>query len=306
MKIHNWSSRREVIAGMLGALPMLRVSAATGEGPVRLAISETMVADVNMNDARAAMLIWIKQMMTDLKIVIEFNPKVFDSTEEIMSRARNGHLDAVALNVLEYRQLVDVLDPTQVIAEGGAIGQESYLLLVKRGNGLENLPNLRGKRLFGFKAPKMCVAGAWLTTILDDAHLGATEQFFGPITWETKVSRVILPVFFGQADACITSKRGFDTMCELNPQVARDLRVVAASPPMVVAFYVFHRNYRSANRDTFIKILADVTNNPAGRQLATLFQFDSLTVRDASCLSTAMSVLDAADRARRRAGGRKA
>src|ERR1039458_3771511 len=96
------SSRRHVLALMLGAWRWLprALAAADAGAPIRLAISESLVADVNLNDARAAMAIWLKRMMVDLNLVLEFNPKVFDTTEEIFRRARSGQLDAVALNVV--------------------------------------------------------------------------------------------------------------------------------------------------------------------------------------------------------------
>ena len=298
------SSRRHALALMLGAwrcLPRALAAADTG-APVRLAISESMVADVNLNDARAAMAIWLKRMMVDLNLVIEFNPKVFDTTEEILRRARSGQLDAVALNVVEYRQIADVLDPSQIIGESGAAGMEQYLLLAKRNSGIQHLGDLRGRRLYTLKNPKMCVADAWLSTLLDAGHLSPSEQFFGSVTTDTKASRVVLPVFFGQADACLTSKQGFDTMCELNPQVGKDLTAIASSPMMVLSFYVFHKNYHSPNRGRFLKVLSELHTSAAGRQLATLFQFDQLTVRDGSCLASALGILDTAERVRNRRG----
>ena len=45
---------------------------------------------------------------------------MFDTTEEIFRRARTGQLDCVALNVVEYRQIADLLDSSQIMAEGGA------------------------------------------------------------------------------------------------------------------------------------------------------------------------------------------
>jgi phosphonate transport system substrate-binding protein len=302
------SSRRHALALMLGAgrwLPRALAAADAG-APIRLAISESMVVDVNLNDARAAMAIWLKRMMVDLNLVIEFNPRVFDTTEEILRRARSGQLDAVALNVVEYRQIADVLDPSEIIAESGAAGMEQYLLLAKRNSGIQHLGDLRGRRLRTLKNPKMCVADAWLSTILDEGHFSPSGQFFGSATADTKVSQVVLPVFFGQADACLTSKRGFDTMCELNPQVAKDLTEIASSPVMVVTFYIFHKNYHGANRDRFAKVYSGLRSSAAGRQLATLFQFDELTVQNASCLASALRILDAAERVRNRqgAGGR--
>jgi phosphonate transport system substrate-binding protein len=302
-------SRRHALALMLGACPWLRgaVDAADGGAPVRLAISESLVSDVNLNDARAAMMIWLKRMMSDLNVVIEFNPKVFDTTEEILRRARGGQLDCVALNVVEYRQIAGVLDPSQIIAEGGASGPEQYVLLAKRNSGIQRLVDLRGRRLCMLKGAKMCVATDWLSAILDEGHFGPSEQFSGSVTTESKASRVVLPVFFGQSDACLTSKRSFDTMCELNPQVGKDLIVIASSPVMVVTFYIFHKNYHGVSRERFARVYSEVSTSAAGRQLATLFQFESLEVKDIGCLAPALGVLEAADhaRGRRGAGGRK-
>ena len=298
------SSRRHALALMLGAwgwLPRALAAADVG-APLRLAISETLVADVNLNDARAAMVIWLKRLMADLNLVIEFNPRVFDTTEEILRRARGGQLDAVALNVVEYRQIADVLDTSQIMGEIGAAGMERYLLLAKRNSGIQHLGDLRGRRLSKWKAPKMCVADAWLTTILDEGRFGQSEQFFGPVATDAKVSRVVLPVFFGLADACLTTKRGFDMMCELNPQVAKELNAIASSPAMVLCFYAFRRNYHGVSRDSFSRVCSSLRSNAAGRQLETLFQFGELTVRDASCLTSALGILDAAERVRGRPG----
>jgi phosphonate transport system substrate-binding protein len=150
------------------------------------------------------------------------------------------------------------------------------------------------------KTPKMCVAPAWLFAILEEGHYGSAEQFFGSVASDAKLSQVVLPVFFGQAGACLTSKRGFDTMCELNPQLSRDLRVLASSPAMVVTFYIFRKNYHSMQRERVIRALSSLRASTEGRQLATLFNFDELTVRDGSCLASALSVLEMAERARSR------
>jgi hypothetical protein len=302
-------SRRHVLALLLGAahwFPAV-LSAAESIPPVRLAISESLVGEVNLNDARAAMSIWLKRMIVDLNIAIEYSPKVFDSTGEIIRRARNGQLDCVALNVVEYRQIADFLDPSQIIAEGGTFGVEQYLLLAKRNGAPQSLAELKGRKLCVWTHPKMCVASAWLSAILDEGHLGQSEPFFRSINAESQASRVVLPVFFGQSDACVTSKRSFDTMCELNPQVAKTLTVIASSPEMVVTFYIFRKAYHGISRESFARVYTDLPRSAAGRQLATLFQFENLVLKDVSCLAPALKILDIADRVRSRhaAGSRK-
>ena len=300
-------SRRHALALLLGAwrcLPKALAAADAGE-PVRLAISESVIGDVNLNDARAAMLIWLKRMTQDLNLV--FDSKLFATTQEIVEGAHRGQFDCVALNVIEYRQIADLLDSSQIVNAAGAAGLEQYLILVKQNSGIRQLADLKGRRLCVLKTPKMCVAPVWLSIILDEEHYPPAEQFFGSVATEAKFSRVVLPVFFGQADACLTSKRGFDTMCELNPQVSRDLKVLARSPSMVVDFYIFRKNYQSVQREKVIRALSSLCESPAGQQLATLFQFDALTVRDASCLTSVLGVLERAEHAhgRRGAGNRK-
>ena len=295
-------SRRHALALMLGSGCCLpgALAAADTSAPVRLAISESVVGDVNVNDARAAMLVWIKRLTDDLNVVID--PRLFSTTQEIVERTRRGQLDAVAVNVIEYRQIADLLDPNQIVASRGAAGPQQYLILAKQGSGIGQLGDLKGRRLCMLKTPMMCVAPAWLYTLLEEGHYPPAEQFFAAVVTDAKFSRVVLPVFFGQADACLTTKRGFDTMCELNPQVARDLKVIASSPLLVVNFYIFRKNYQSPNREKLIKAIMNLPGTVAGRQLMTLFQFDDLGVRDASCLASSLSILDAADRARGKRG----
>lgn len=301
------NSRRHALASMLGAgawLPRALAAADAGE-LVRLGISQSIMGDVSLNDARAAMQIWIKKVAQDLGLAIDL--KLFGTTQEIVERARSGQLDAVASNIIEYRQMAEILDPNQIVTGAGEEGAEYYLILTKQNSGIQQLGELKGRRLCMLKNPKMCVAPAWLLTVLEEGHYGPAAQFFGSITTDTRFSRVILPVFFGQVDACLTSKRGFDTMCELNPQVARELKVLVGSSAVVVDFYMFRKSYQSSMRDKVIRAISGLHNTASGQQLATLFHFGDLTVRDASCLTTALSILDRADRVRSRpqGGGRK-
>jgi len=148
----------------------------------------------------------------------------------------------------------------------------------------------------------MGLATPWLSNVLDEGRFGQTEQFFDSVIVETKASRVVLPLFFGQADAGLTSKRSFDMMCELNPQVGKELITIAGSPPMIPWVFAFRKNYHDLSQASFAKVYSNLHTSVSGRQLSTLFQIGELTVRDISCLASALSVLDAADRARARRG----
>ncbi len=290
-------SRRQALALAFGGGQWFpaALKAAPPTTRVRLAISESLVfPNVNLDDARAAMRIWLKRVMVDLNVVFELSPNVFDTTEEILQRARIGDFDAVALNVIEYRQIAEFLDSSQIITPQGAAGMDRYLLLAKRDSEILRLADLKGRNLLVLKDPKMCVADAWLSTILADSGRGPSEQFFRSVTEETKPAQVILPVFFGRVDACLTFGHSFDTMCELNPQVGKALIPIAASPEMTVILCVFRKNYPGAGRDVFTKVYTNLHNSASGRQVEALFQFVGAESRNASCLAPALAILEKA------------
>ena len=141
---------------MLGAWCRLPGAlAATDAGtPVRLAISESVMGDVNLNDARAAMNIWLKQIAQDLNIA--FDLKLID-TSAILEGVRSGQLDALGLSVIEYRPIADLLDSSRIVTSAGAEGLEQYLVVVKQNSGIRQLGDLKGRRMCVLKTPKMCL-----------------------------------------------------------------------------------------------------------------------------------------------------
>ena len=293
-------SRRRALAAMLAPVAWLPRRLPAAEPPLRLAISESLAGDVNRNDARVAMQVWVRKLTDSMDISIDLKAMV--PTEEIIEGARSGSFDGIGLNILEYRRIADLMDSSHLIAEEGLRGMQRYCILTKQTSGFRQLGDLKGRRLLVLKDPLMCVAPYWLGSVLDEGHYGPAERFFGSLNSDSKVARVILPVFFGQADACLTTMLSLESMCELNPQVGRDLKPIAISAPLLVAFYVFRKNCRRLGRDQVIHALSTFDTSAVGQQIATLFHFGHAAIRDASSLAPALSILEAADRNRIHAG----
>lgn len=286
-------------ASLFGAA--LRLAGALPSPALRLAISETVMGEVNLTDARVAMQFWLQKIGPGANLAID--PKIFMPTQEIVDRLRRGMLDAVAINVTDLRPMADLLDTSQVVNAAGAAGFEQYVLLAKHGGAVSQVGDLKGRRLTILKSPKMCAAQAWLTTVVDEIYRGPAEQFLSAQPPDAKPARVILPVFFGQADACLTTIRSYELMCELNPQVSRSLQQLASSPPLAVDFYAFRKHFPVEARERLTRTITDLCRSVEGRQVATLFQFDAVEVRDGKCLTSALNVLDRADKARARHAG---
>ncbi|MBL8173215.1 MAG: PhnD/SsuA/transferrin family substrate-binding protein [Bryobacterales bacterium] len=257
---------------------------------LRLAISETLVRDVSLSDARAAMVVWIRKIVRDLNIRVDYDPQVFEQPQAFAARLKRGLVDTVALTLPEYRRLSDWLDPQEVTIASQR-SKLTYTLLVRSGTGISSIDGLRGGRLLMLDSPPACLAEPWLETILHARGLESAQRFFGAVERMKKPSQVILPVFFGQAAACLTTTPSFLTVSELNPQVSRRLQPLAASPEIVSSLYAFRRGWESPAKSELKRAMSNMAATTSGRQILTLFQCDDLVVKNTSCLRDSLAIL---------------
>lgn len=291
-------SRRDLLAGLLACGPFAAGAAAETPKTVRIGISESVVGNVNITDARAAMTVWMKRITQELRLEVRQSSQVFEGPEKLAAQIRRGELDTVAVSLLEYRRIAEWLDQRLVVVPVERAPLR-YLLLVPSEGGTSRLAQLRGKRLITLQTPVTSLAPAWLITLVSGEEAGGPERFFGSITEEVKPARVMLPAFFGRADACLVTASSFATMCELNPQLGKKLSPLAVSPEIVPNLYAFHRDAPQFIKELVIQALKGLKSSPAGRQVLTLFQYDTLEARDGACLNDSLAMLAKADRLRR-------
>jgi phosphonate transport system substrate-binding protein len=274
------------------------------EQTFRVATSADMLADVNENDARAALRSWADVVSGVVGMHIDYERYFLSSPPQLRDLMRKGAVDAVACTTPDYVPFASLLDPDIVLVEPNAVGYE-YVLLVNGKNNIPGVAELRGRSLGLYRHASTCLAMSWVETLLSAANLGPSDRFFAGVTESAKLSRTVLPVFFGQSDACLVTRNGFRTMCELNPQLGVTLRPVATSPPYVTALFGFHRDCQPALKLKFQSALVDLAKNATGRQLLALFQTPGFCARNASVLRSAVELVEAAARARRRYAGVK-
>lgn len=294
-------SRREMMRVCVqGSLGLTAASPAAAMRPLRLGLSESLIVGVNISDARAAMTVWLRNIAEDTQLPVEMSPAVFDTSAEILRRVRNGQVDAVAMNALEYKEVAPHLDASEVAVK--ADPAELQFVIAVKGGSMRQLADLRNGRLIMQQANFTFLASAWLDTLLSEQIPGAPESFFRSIIPALKPAQVILPVFFGQAEAGITTNKSFQLMCELNPQLGRQIKLLAVSPPLVSSIHAFHRNYAGPYRDKLVRILSNLPSSISGKQLMVLFQTEKLVMRHSSCLDGSLAVLGAWERLRKGAG----
>ena len=274
-----------VIGGEVSSLQTVRTQ-------FRLGFSSATFSDVNENDAKAGIKVWAQMLFKERGLPVDPEPMIFKDAEAIAQALREKRVDAITLNTDEYWRLGGELraDPFVGGLNDGRITEE-YVLLVHQDSKLDRLADLRGRSLNLFQNSRMCLAPAWLDTLLVQSGFPRATEFFR-VTRANKLSKVVLPVFFRQTEACVVTRRGFKMMSELNPQVGQRLKVLAVSPELVPTGFCFRHDYRDPIKETIIGELARIKDSPAGAQVLTLFQSGSLEAHPLSCLESAFALLE--------------
>ena len=285
-------------AGLIWAV--LSIPAAGGERSVdpappalRIAISESIAGEVNGNDLRAAIKAWAEAVFRQTGIRIA--PEVC-TTAQLVQRVRSGQVDGFSLNVLEFARVAGYAAHEIVVDENDLADGPEYVLLVHQSSGIQSLADLRGRSILLHQNQRTCLDRIWLDTQLASAHLGPADTFLGRLEISPKLSRVVLPVFFRQADACLVTRQGFATMCELNPQLAKQLRPLATSAKLLMTFRAFHKDSPPETRRRFLTAVTDLHKTVEGRQALMLFGSTRLVAADVAVLRSALDLLHAYER----------
>ena len=254
--------------------------------------STTILGEVNENDAIAAVRVWSRVIAHERGIPVDPQPIIFRNITEISAALTSNAVDCISLTTGEYDAVSGQVARDSIVT--GVMSDsimEEYVLLVPRGSNIERLSDLRGRTLGLLQSARASLAAVWLDTLLVREGLGSAADFFGQIASPTKIGKAVLTVFFRQVDACVVTRRGFETMIELNPQTGQQLKVLAISLPVVPVIFCFRASDTSPIRE---QIMVEITRwhlSPSGMQILTLFQTDSLEEHSASCLDSALELL---------------
>ena len=284
------------LGSALGSAPLNSAEPAParedGKIPCRLGFSSRMFTDINENDAKASVKVWAQVLATERNIPLNTEPRVMYGVGAITEALRKKQVDCVAMTTDEYRVVSQEVDLSSLIVslkDGEAT--EEYIILVRQDNGIEKIEHLRKRTLAVFQSARTGVAESWLAGLLAQKGLGPPEEFCGAITRPSKLLGVVLPVFFRRVDACLVTRRGYATMCELNPQMGRQLKALETSSKLVPVVFAFRRDFAPPFFDRLISEMTKIQTTPAGQQVLTIFQCDRLEVFPLSALQGTLDLL---------------
>lgn len=271
--------------GALGALLWLAQAQAAGPGPgltsesLSVGFSQAAFLNVNRNDAEAGLKALAETVARRLGYLVASKTQLFEEASTFEAALKNGTVNLAVIDSWKYlgMHIDGVATPVFTSMEQGKVGKE-YVLLTRRGSGLNTLADLRGKEIAEFEATNFTLGHVWLETLLLENRLGNHHQFFVSVESVGKPSAAVLPVFFGKKQACVVDSAGLELMKELNPQVGHALQIVAVSERLVDGILCLSNNgwTNEVFKRDVIRALGELHLEPSGQQLLTLFKAGQL------------------------------
>jgi ABC-type phosphate/phosphonate transport system substrate-binding protein len=261
---------------------------------MRFGISSREVSTLNRTDIKAALKAWILSVLQERNLSVDPVPVILDSPAEMVEALRQKQIDMITAPTDQYLEVERQVPMGRRYATtvGGRI-HEQYLLLVRSDDVATRLQDLAGQTLFIYDGPRNSMSSLWLDTELMRAHLPPSGRLCGKVNRTGKLDLAILPVFFRQARAAVAARSGFELACELNPQLAKELRVLARSPDLVPAITSYRIDAHLEVLENYDQTATHLRETTAGKQLLGMFQIDGVVeVQPAELAATQALVKD--------------
>lgn len=259
---------------------------------VRIGIAPGTWWGMNRNDANAAITAWARTITRHRGIHVDVRTRIFDTPEELFRAIRGNEVDAVSMLSDQFVALDSDLQADAIfVSTRNRDYTEQYVLLTRQDGALRSVTDLPGHTLTLQSSARTSLATYWLDTLLATHSLGPAEGVVKELTRTVNASKAVLQVYFRQADACVVTTNVFSLACELNPQLAKELRVLAISPPVVPSLFFFQPRYTSPVRASLEPAIVALEQTPAGQQVLTVFQGDGMLRLPSSCLEETRKLL---------------
>jgi ABC-type phosphate/phosphonate transport system substrate-binding protein len=244
---------------------------------LNIGFSSRAFISVPKEDIRIALQVLSRKVAR--KTVGSADSRIYDSTDDIKMDLKSKKVDVVALTPEEFIHIRThtSLEPVMSTVNGKSPEIE-MLLLVRKDSGLTSVADLK-RRTIALPSKKSQYGGTyhtWLDILTMKERAASTGDFFSSVKETRNASQAALAAFFHHTDACIISNQAFDISSELNPQIARDMKVIARIGRLVGGVIAFRHDLPEDRKQKVRRALATLHEDQEGHQMFMLFQLNRL------------------------------
>jgi len=260
---------------------------------IHVGIMRSSTDGPTMNDAKAATKVWLETIASE-QVGHAFQPDVqlYADRAAIKAALERKTANLLVIGTTDFYALGGpaTFDRVFLYSRGGTVA-ERYLLLVRTDSGIEALADVRGRKLIFLDSVRTDLAERWFNSRLKQDGLPVMRQLAKEVIVERKSSKCIQRVFFRNADACLVTASTYRTAVELNPQLGKQLTVLAKSPPYVPSVIAFPADYTTATWPTLERAILSAHTKPKGQQVLRVYRIDRLVRQTGDELASAKALL---------------
>lgn len=248
------------------------------------------IREVPRKDIEVSMRFWFEELAR--MSVIKIRPvRYYDDMASLKRDVNAGDIDffiASAMGVAE------VFPPGEL--RDGVVSyktvDDDLLLIVRRDAGIRSIKDMAGKRFAMLDADEL--SKVYLETLLLSVWGPTGADRLTAISLEPRSSKLTHRLFFGQADAALVYRSGYEAALELNPQIGQRLQVLDAYTFKTRSPFIglFGAHVDDSFRELLIKIMLTVGETPRGRQVLQLYQGNVMARASVSEIAPYKALLD--------------
>ena len=247
------------------------------EKDYKLIFSANLLQNMKIEDAIATTKILAKKIRQKMELEEDINIIVTENINDLLNEIKQPFDFILATSVeTEIIKRKNSIEPVLVNETNGSFGLGYYLIVNNKSN-YKNLTSLKDKRISILSKSEYHTASIWLDKLLRDEKLTIKENYFKEIIHDYKANNVLLPVFFNKLDAAIVSIPAFELLNELNPQIRKQLKILASSENLIFGLILFDGRSKDKKRKEFmLEVLQSLHEENYGKQLLDLFMVDRI------------------------------
>lgn len=243
----------------------------------RFGFSRAIFSERSENDTIAAMQAWSQLVLNERRNRVKTSFYLYDSPEQMAEAVGHNEIDTLVFQFLEYPLLPSDLIRGPCFRTNVNGKTHKQFVLLARGDGeIVGLEDLSATHVVVFDGESPGLPVLWLDAELAANGLGPLSKVVSTLEQDRSASAAVLGLFFGKYDACIVARRVFDSMAELNPQVAAQLEVLAVSPEIIPSAFCFHSEFDEDQKEKLLSEIERLHETTAGRQVINIFKAERM------------------------------
>lgn len=266
----NRSSLRTIVAFCLTVGFGFHTVQAQPKKPLRFGFLDYAFTDVSVEDTKVAINLYIQKLLGETHF--EPNTIVYQNFDNLYRAVREQTVEMASLSGTDFLKIApdSLLVPSFTKSyEDGAI-YDTYVLLVHKDNATTSLKDLRNTAIRLDK--KIDLISIWLNVMLAENNLPEATSFFKKITYDDRPAQSVLAVFFKQSEACVVTRRVFQVLSELNPQISKNLVPILESPQYIPGILCFHAKLPPLDQEILYHAALSFGDSQEGKQVLNLFK----------------------------------